>query len=170
MKPFRRWHLLLIPVPVVGWLLLLAYLLDERLGAPELSKHAETSATPPSSLPGSRRVGAAILDTICVVVTWALLPPAAGWLVSAVYLVCRDAHGGRYSLGKRAFGIRIWALDESSFTRSFERNFLLLVPYVGPLVEGMFVLSGSLRLGDRIAGTRLYCLSGDILGVVPPDR
>ena len=146
MSRVRRWHLLLIPVPVFGWLLLLAHALDEYssgnegVGSKRLELDPGTSRTD--------RLLAAAVDYCLVMLAWAALPPAFGWLLGACYLLFRDASGFPPSLGKRIAQMEA----RLSYADSFARNLPLLIPYIGPLVETTLVLLARPRLGDRLAG------------------
>ncbi|GEM_PF-5348583 len=148
MTGFRTWHLLLVPLPIVGWLLLLAYLLDEWRPPDAVADRAATHPT------RSRRVAAGGIDAGAVVLVLVLLPPSAAWLLGAVYVLFRDAGDGRYSLGKRVMKARFAATATASFTDSFERNLPLLFPFAGPLAEASLFACGRGRLGDRIARAR----------------
>jgi hypothetical protein len=86
--PLKRWQLLQKPVPILGWILLLAYLLDEQTASA-----------------GSAEGNGADTDRI-----------------------------------------------EIEFADSFVRNLPLLVPFAGPLIESLQVVTGSRRLGDRMTG------------------
>jgi hypothetical protein len=86
--PLKRWQLLQKPVPILGWILLLAYLLDEQTAS-------------------------------------------AG-----------SAEGNGADTGR----------IEIEFADSFVRNLPLLVPFAGPLIESLQVVTGSRRLGDRMTG------------------
>ena len=89
---------------------------------------------------------------LVVVLAWAVLPAAFGWLLGACYLLFRDARGFPPSLGRRLAHSHALRTPALSFTDSFARNLPLLVPYLGPLVEAALVLMGKPRLGDRLAG------------------
>ena len=148
MTHFRRWHLALIPIPIIGWLLLAAYWLDEALPCealrPELGR--------PSPGSGSRRLAAGLIDLGIAMLSWLALPPAIAWLLASTYLLFRDAGASPFGIGKRLLGLRAAPIG---YTRSFERNLPLLVPYLGPLVEAALIAGGSRRLGDRLARTNV---------------
>ena len=155
MTQFRRWHLALIPIPVVGWLLLAAYLLDEAGDARARPVACVVDASP------RRRLVAGLIDLGLASCAWWLLPPAPAWLIASAYLLFRDAGARPFGVGKRLLGIGFRYPDGTplsrrygyshSYTSSFERNLSLLVPYVGPLVEAVLTARLGWRLGDRLA-------------------
>ena len=152
MSRVSLWHCFLVPIPVVGWLLLAAYLLDELRDEPSGSEHAEPfAAAAVAASDTGRRLGAATIDFGIVICCWALLPPAFGWLAGSAYLLFRDAGPHPLSVGKRLVSAGR-AERRLTFVESFERNLPLLVPYLGPLVEATLVWSGRRRLGDRLLG------------------
>lgn len=150
---FRRWHLVLVPVPIIGWLLLLAILLDGRDGN-RTTRAGEANAAVAS---GRSRCAAASIDLAVVVALWAAPPPALGWLLASLYLLFRDAGRRPLGLGKRLLGLRVEGPGgrAAGYVDSFDRNLTLLVPYLGAFVELVLLLSGRRRLGDRLAAARV---------------
>ena len=154
----RTWHVWLIPLPVVGWFLLLAYILDDWSSVAARSRdNHEPGRGDGRTLGRGRRLAAAALDFMPFVIASLLLPPAFAWLFGSGFLLFRDAGANPWSLGKRTFGLSVSRPGEVplSFTESFSRNLPLLLPYLGPLIEGVLLLAGRERLGDRLAGTRV---------------
>jgi hypothetical protein len=148
---FRRWHLALIPIPLVGWLLLVAYLLDEAGGPTPRRAELRVEA------PRHRRLTAGLIDLSVAACVWWLLPPAPAWLIASAYLLFRDGGSKPFSLGKRLLKIRVCGPDgrpvsgAHTYVGSFERNLPLLVPYLGPLVEASLTATVGWRIGDRLA-------------------
>lgn len=97
---------------------------------------------------------------------WRLLSKVP-WLVGMAYLVFRDSLPflGGQSIGKRATRLRVVKADGVSiagdWTGALVRNALLLIPFFGPLVEAIVLMSREekpergLRLGDEWAKTRV---------------
>ena len=159
MSGFKRWHLALVPVPVLGWLLLVALLADE-LGCGQGTSLIDAPASPPCAAPQRARFLAGLVDAVIALVLALAPPPAVGYLLGAAYMLYRD--GGRTppSLGKWLFGLRAVRRDVGggalTFAESFERNLILALPVLGPVfafLEALRLRRGRERLGDRIAKT-----------------
>ena len=148
----RAWHGFLIPIPVLGWLLLLAYFLDDRSSVRE---NRDRAAPAGDSVTRARRLSGLAMDFAPLLLASLLMPPAWAWLIGSGFLLFRDAGPRPLSLGKRVLGLSVCGSDQSSlsYTDSFSRNLPLVLPYLGPLIEGGLVLAGRRRLGDRLAGT-----------------
>ncbi len=124
---------------------------------------------------GARFV-AYFVDVVCAIPLLVLAAiPFIGILgapLFCLYLVSRDSIFGGQSIGKRVMGLRVIKTDGSAFTwaDSAKRNIiyfvtlLLMVPWAGhvlhlaigvPLafVELILVLTGGLRIGDRMGNT-----------------
>lgn len=159
MKAFRTWHLFLIPIPIVGWFLLVAYALDEwqQGEAAATQKELLVDGRQPLLRRG-RRLAAGAVDFLPLIVCAAILPPTWAWILGSSFLLFRDAGSHPFGWGKRVLGLSV--LEEGQrplgYTESFARNLPLLVPYLGPLVEAILVLMNSRRLGDRLVGTRVF--------------
>ena len=148
MKSMRTWHILLIPIPVFGWLLLAALLADEFEISPQPTLKDPSGAAHHTE--GHLRKAAALgLDIALAAALWTILPPALGWLLGACLLLCRDVGPGGISLGRLCLGECKDQYD--SVTSSFERNLPLLVPYIGPITELVLLSAGYPRLGDRLS-------------------
>lgn len=163
MRGFRPWHLALIPVPVIGWLLLAAILLDARK-APLARESAESAELAELAEPSTRsRFAAASIDLFVVVALWSVPPLTLGWLLASSYLVFRDAGERPFGLGKRLCGLRVARPDKlpASYLDSFARNLPLLLPYLGPCIEAVLVATTGKRLGDRLTGARVFAVSGE---------
>ena len=161
MKELRRWHLLLIPIPIFGWLLLAALLADEsgvRTRSEESDPH-EDPARPRRPRSPIRPLG---VDLAIAAALWTLLPPAIGWLFGATLLLLRDAGRGQFSPGRRL--LNDWNAAHYSCTSSFARNLPLLLPFIGPVIELSLAWAGRPRLGDRLAAVppTAYDCSGPI--------
>ncbi len=85
-----------------------------------------------------------------------------GVMLSMLYIVFRDGLFSGQSLGKKVMGIQVVHMDGRpiSFVDSSFRNVPFLVSYLFPValaVESIALLRSPerLRLGDRIAGTRV---------------
>lgn len=101
----------------------------------------------------------------------ALLLFAAGWVggvLAVAYLVFRDGLGSGQSLGKRLLSLRVIKRDTEAgigFMDSLKRNLVFVIPLLHAAIsatvfEGVvwFFDEEGLRLGDRIAGTRVMRL------------
>lgn len=89
------------------------------------------------------------------------------YLVGAAYLVLRDSLPflGGQSIGKRATKLRVVKAGDAplvgDWSAAAARNVLLLIPFFGPLVEAIVLMSREdkpergLRLGDEWAKTRV---------------
>jgi hypothetical protein len=152
MTAIRPWHFLFALVPIVGWLLLAALLLDTR-DSPDQGD-ARACGARSATAPRARRLAAAMIDGGLVAVAALLLPPAFAWALAAVYLLFRDAGVRPFGLGKKLLGLSVRSeAGALTFTQAFARNLPLLVPYLGVAVEGLLVALGRPRLGDRLAGS-----------------
>jgi len=157
MTAIRPWHFVFALVPILGWLLLAALLLDTRDASGRVD--AETSTVPSATAPPARRLAAATIDVGLVVIAAVLLPPSFAWALAAVYLLFRDAGARPFGVGKRLLGLGVRSeAGTLTFTQAFARNVPLLVPYVGPAVEGVLVLLGRPRFGDRFASSGVFDL------------
>ena len=112
-----------------------------------------------------RRFSAAAID-LALVVTSVLFYPVTGSLgfvaAGAIYLVCRDAVGGR-SLGKLICGLMVVSVETgrpATLMDSLRRNLVLLLPganLVAVFFEAITIardVQGQ-RLGDRLAQTQV---------------
>ena|SRR3990172_5090526 len=116
--------------------------------------------TPPSLF---RRSLAFLLDGVIALLLFAI-GHGAGWL-AVVYLVLRDGLGGGQSLGKRALSLRVVKRETNAgigLVDSLKRNLVFAVPLLHAAIsatvfEGVLLYfdEEGLRLGDRIAGTRV---------------
>lgn len=76
------------------------------------------------------------------------------WLIFPLIFCCKDGFSG-YSPGKRLMGVRVVDRvnrEPISFSRSFKRNLILCVPYVGVLWAMGTMMKGR-RVGDNWANT-----------------
>lgn len=159
MKAFRAWHLSLIFVPLIGWFLLLAFLLDARNERPSCEP-LEPDSRPASKL---RRLGAAAIDCTPLLFLALWLPPALAWAIGALYLLFRDAGERPFGAGKRLLGLRVLSSEGMlTYSESFARNLPLVFPYLGVLVETGLLLGGYRKLGDRLGPSSVVLsLPGD---------
>lgn len=68
--------------------------------------------------------------------------------------ICKDGLNGR-SPGKALFGVRVVDVhtrEPIGFGRSFKRNLILVIPYLGPILVVLTMMKGN-RLGDGWANT-----------------
>lgn len=137
-------------IPIVGWFFAVALLLDAGASEERLAPVDPPTPRPPAPL--SARLPALAIDASLALIPVLLLSPALGWSCAASYWVFRDGGPHPIGLGKRALGLRVEAFGlPLSYRASLLRNGLVLFPYVGALVEGLLVVSGRARLGDRWA-------------------
>lgn len=160
MSGFRAWHLALAPVPVLGWLLVAAYLLDEK----DERRGSSLPPTPsPIEAPSLReRVGgktirirraiAAALDLALALLLASALPGGIGWPLGAAFLLFRDSFVRGAGPGKRLLGLAV--RGRAGFVAGFERNLAIVLLPLAPL-EAMLVARGAARLGDRLARTHV---------------
>ncbi|MEE3328904.1 MAG: hypothetical protein VX252_16310 [Myxococcota bacterium] len=148
MKEMKRWHLLLIPIPIFGWLLLAALLADEFEISTGHDRREKATRPSRQAHPIARIIPMGI-DLAIASALWTLFPPAIGWLFGALLLLSRDVGQGMLSPGRWLYGEP--ESQHRSFTRSFERNLPLLLPFVGPLTELSLTFAGRPRLGDRLS-------------------
>ena len=148
MKNLKRWHLLLVPIPIFGWLLLAALIADEfefKLGRDS----DESNLAPTNRDRRATTLTSIVIDLTIAATLWTLLPPAIGWLLGAILLLCRDVGRGTLSPGH-------WIAGEvepiqRSFTSSFGRNLPLLLPILGPIIELALIWTKRPRLGERLS-------------------
>lgn len=89
--------------------------------------------------------------------------PYVGWIAAAAYLLTRDALPflDGQSVGKKAMNIRAVTEEGAPLTNNWGpaviRNVLLLIPFLGALIELIVLLTNDKkqRLGDQWAKTRV---------------
>ncbi len=116
--------------------------------------------TAPSS---ARRSLAFIVDGAIALLLFAA--GGAGGALAVAYLVFRDGLGSGQSLGKRLLSLRVVKRETEAgigFVDSLKRNLVFVIPLLHAAISATVFESvvwyfdeEGLRLGDRIAGTRV---------------
>ncbi len=128
-----------------------------------------------SLVPFNTRAIAAVIDGLIAtgvafaasMILPSFLSSRTTWILWAGYMITRDALPflGGQSVGKKAMKIKVVTLDGKALTGNWEasliRNAILLIPFVGPVIELFVLLSRDSgpdrgkRLGDEWGKTKV---------------